>query len=286
LKLNAEDRILSQEYEKQIAALNGDVLYGDDFTLDQINQWFEYEKEGFYNLYYENSDLNTLASESYEFEELAQQHCFNFLKNLSFEMMLGIGSAHGAELKTIIKQCKSVTVLEPSDGFSATTIDGKPVRYVKPAASGDMLFPDNQFDLIVCFSVLHHIPNVSKVLSEIYRVLKPGGYVLVREPTHSLGDWRKPRRGLTKNERGIPLKIFRQIIKSSGFNVKVERRCMFSLMSRLSPLLGGRSVWTSSFLVKLDRLICAIPVWSTSYSGNNLFEKIRPTSVSYVLTKD
>ena len=94
--MNAEDRILSQEYEKQTAALNGDALYGDDFTLDQINQWFEYEKEGFYNLYYENSDLKTLASESYEFEELAQQHCFKFLKNLSFEMMLGIGSAHGA----------------------------------------------------------------------------------------------------------------------------------------------------------------------------------------------
>jgi ubiquinone/menaquinone biosynthesis C-methylase UbiE len=36
-------------------------------------------------------------------------------------------------------------------------------------------FPDTTFDGVHSFGVLHHIPDVHKVLNEIYRVLKPGG---------------------------------------------------------------------------------------------------------------
>ena len=30
--------------------LSGKLLYGDDFTLEQINAWYEDEKEGYANL--------------------------------------------------------------------------------------------------------------------------------------------------------------------------------------------------------------------------------------------
>jgi ubiquinone/menaquinone biosynthesis C-methylase UbiE len=40
-------------------------------------------------------------------------------------------------------------------------------------------FGDSSFDCIYSFGVLHHIPNTSKVVDEIYRVLRPGGRVLI-----------------------------------------------------------------------------------------------------------
>ncbi len=42
-------------------------------------------------------------------------------------------------------------------------------------------FEDNYFDYIVSWGVIHHSGNMKKILSEIYRVLKPGGkaYIMV-----------------------------------------------------------------------------------------------------------
>ena len=266
-------------------ALRGEILYGDDFTPDEIAQWFEDEREGYFNLQYDTDQPSAEDGPAYAYEQLAEQHCFRWLPAGRLDRALGIGSAHGAELKPILARSQSVTVLEPSDGFASQSIHGKPVTYVKPNASGLMPFESASFDIVVCFSVLHHIPNVSTVIGEMFRVLKPGGYALLREPTHSMGDWRKPRRGLTKRERGIPLKIFRGIVLGAGFSITKEVPCMFSLMSRLSPLMGGRSVWTSSAVVRVDRALCALPVWPQKYGAEKVWHKIRPTAVSFVLQK-
>lgn len=39
----------------------------------------------------------------------------------------------------------------------------------------DLPYQQNSFDCVVCFDVLEHVYNRNKVISEIYRVLKPGG---------------------------------------------------------------------------------------------------------------
>jgi ubiquinone/menaquinone biosynthesis C-methylase UbiE len=36
-------------------------------------------------------------------------------------------------------------------------------------------FPDNHFDFVYSFGVIHHSPDTKKIISEIHRVLKPGG---------------------------------------------------------------------------------------------------------------
>jgi len=46
----------------------------------------------------------------------------------------------------------------------------------------DLPFPDQSKDVVVIFGVLHHVPVWRKVVSEIYRVLRPGGRFFVEEP--------------------------------------------------------------------------------------------------------
>lgn len=46
-------------------------------------------------------------------------------------------------------------------------------------------FWNAQFDLIICSHVLEHIPDDLKAMSEMHRVLKPGGYLLVMVPLHA-----------------------------------------------------------------------------------------------------
>jgi len=40
-------------------------------------------------------------------------------------------------------------------------------------------FPDNSFDHIYSFGVIHHSPNTEKIVSEMYRVLRPGGTITI-----------------------------------------------------------------------------------------------------------
>lgn len=42
-------------------------------------------------------------------------------------------------------------------------------------AGEDLQFPDNTFDIVFCCDVLEHVRDLPKVISEITRVLKPGG---------------------------------------------------------------------------------------------------------------
>lgn len=47
------------------------------------------------------------------------------------------------------------------------------------ASADDLPYSNNEFDLVFCFGVLHHIPNTEKAIKEIYRVLKPKGKAII-----------------------------------------------------------------------------------------------------------
>lgn len=46
----------------------------------------------------------------------------------------------------------------------------------------DLPFGDNSFDTILCNHVLEHIPDDTKAMQELYRVLKPGGMAILQIP--------------------------------------------------------------------------------------------------------
>jgi 2-polyprenyl-3-methyl-5-hydroxy-6-metoxy-1,4-benzoquinol methylase len=42
-------------------------------------------------------------------------------------------------------------------------------------------YPDDYFDLVLCFGVLMHIPDIERAVSELIRVARPGGFVVLEE---------------------------------------------------------------------------------------------------------
>jgi ubiquinone/menaquinone biosynthesis C-methylase UbiE len=46
-------------------------------------------------------------------------------------------------------------------------------------------FPNNHFDCCSAAEIIEHINNVEKLLGEIYRVLKPNGYLILTTPNRS-----------------------------------------------------------------------------------------------------
>lgn len=258
----------------------GQKLIGDDYGDAEIRKWFADEEEGY-------ADLGAGNRETYEygFHAFNWHHCFSKLqKNRRFNA-LGLGSAYGDEFRPIINNVSTVTILEPSEKFLNSDIDGTPVSYKKPDPLGAIDFPDATFDLITCFSVLHHVPNVSFVISEMSRVLSPDGTILLREPSVSMGDWRKPRKGLTKRERGIPENLMKLAIKNAGLKAIHRSDCDFPPLTRLARTIGIKRPFNSSLYTHMDHLLSKAFAWNTRYHRTNGFEKLAPASIVWVLTK-
>jgi ubiquinone/menaquinone biosynthesis C-methylase UbiE len=55
-------------------------------------------------------------------------------------------------------------------------------------------FADGEFDLVLSFGVMHHIPNWQEALSEVSRVLKPGGVLIFGDLAYSRFTARMVRR--------------------------------------------------------------------------------------------
>lgn len=262
------------------ACLRGDRLYGDDFSPEQIARWYADEKEGYADLGAKNE-----STYAYPYHAMNIAHGFNHLPaNQRFTHAMGFGAAYGEELKPLLSRIDRITIMDPSDAFVKESVGDVPAQWVKPDPSGRMPFPDQTFDLITCFGVLHHVPNVSFVLREMVRVLKPGGYALIREPVVSMGDWRKPRQGLTKHERGIPLTIFRKMVADAGFAIVRERRIAFRPWIHVSAKLG---VWpyNSTWSTAMDSALSRFFLWNNRYHAGGVLDKFRPAAVYAVLRK-
>ncbi len=251
---------------------SGDVLIGEDFTPEEIAQWFDDEKEA-------TTEIRG-AKHAYGYHAINRFHGFSKLPDKPLGRVMSYGGGDGSELLPILPRAGELTVLEPSEGVQPAI----PATYVRPNSNGSIPFPDGHFDLITCLSVLHHVPKVSTVIREFHRCTARGGHVFITEPVISMGDWRRPRPGLTRHERGIPLHLLRGFIKDAGFTVVVENRCCFAPLMFVNRKLGG-DAYNSRALTFLDYVLSSMPFWSTKYHAQTWREKFRPMGIFFVLTK-
>jgi len=49
----------------------------------------------------------------------------------------------------------------------------------------NLSFDSNQFDVVHCFTVLEHVKDVKKCLSEMIRIIKPGGSIYINTPNYA-----------------------------------------------------------------------------------------------------
>jgi len=248
---------------------SGEVLYGDDFNYEKIKEWFEDEKEGYSEIIGKNY--------TYGEHELNKFYGFNKLKKNNFDKVLLFGGAFGFEILPIIEKIKEIYIAEPSKKLRKDKLKGKTLKYVIPSIESKLSFHADSFDLITCFGVLHHIPNVSSVIKELVRVLKPGGFLLIREPIISLGDWTRERKNLTKRERGIPVHLLKKIILNENLRIVYAKKVIFPITRRIS--LNNR------FIILLDSLLSTLFSWNYHYHPRNIFQKLQPGSIFFVLRK-
>lgn len=102
----------------------------------------------------------------------------------SGEDILEIGCGLGTDLKEYAKYGANVHGIDLGhDQIQLTKLNFElsdlKYKYLDQGNAESLQFPDNSFDLVYSFGVLHHTPNTEKAISEVFRVLKPDGIAII-----------------------------------------------------------------------------------------------------------
>lgn len=107
------------------------------------------------------------------------------LENTHFQSTLEIGYGSGILLPTLCEISDIVYGVDIESDPDGVTEQLNVLGYHPKLSHGHpqkLLFDDNSLELVVAISVLEHIKEIHSFLAEIYRVLKPGGFLLVGMP--------------------------------------------------------------------------------------------------------
>lgn len=102
---------------------------------------------------------------------------------------LDVGSSAGGLSVALAQQGIGMEGIEPSQaGVEVSAMRAQRLGlsnvHFQQGVGEDIPFPDNTFDLAISLAVLEHVQNVTAVVEETYRVLKPGGWAYFEVPNN------------------------------------------------------------------------------------------------------
>ncbi|AEH00352.1 class I SAM-dependent methyltransferase [Lacinutrix sp. 5H-3-7-4] len=119
---------------------------------------------------------STLSLERHRLLWLYLKNETNFFLNTETNSAYKKKVLHFAPEQCFLKRFKALNTIDYT-----TTDLLSPIADVK-ADICNLPFEDNSYDIILCNHVLEHIPDDTKAMQELYRVMKPGGYGIFQIP--------------------------------------------------------------------------------------------------------
>ncbi len=137
---------------------------------------------------------------------------------------------------------------------------------------------DNTFDAIICIAVLEHVENPDEVTEELFRVLKPGGHLILSvpflQPEHKV-----PTDFQRYTEDGLS-----SLVRRHGFRV-ISSKPLFTVYHTLYWIVWQWLHCKTNLPYKLGRLII-LPLILWASRRSNTVSPVLASAFQVVATKD
>ncbi|MEN8115754.1 MAG: methyltransferase domain-containing protein [Bacteroidota bacterium] len=106
-----------------------------------------------------------------------------FLKNKPVETILDIGTGTGDFIQVLsgIFPEANIFGVDPNAESLENAVQNYPDAEFQEMSAEELRYPDNNFDMASASMALHHFSDVPKSLAEMQRVVKPGGWIIIKE---------------------------------------------------------------------------------------------------------
>jgi SAM-dependent methyltransferase len=158
----------------------------------------------------------------------------------TFERLLDVGCGTGQSRQVYAERTRRYVGIDLS--FEALSLARRkaPTAGWSQADASRLPFADGSLDAVAFSSVLHHVPDLSPVLGEARRVLKPGGRAFAFDPNllhpaMALFRWPKSpfyiAEGVSPNEAPLLPSTLRRAFEAAGF-ADIRQRCQSGIAYR------------------------------------------------------
>ncbi len=141
-------------------------------------------KTGAVDYYYWNYKFPIKYIQLYRFKKIVQ-----LLGNKKYNTLLEAGTGSGIFMPELARHCNKIYACDIHDNFAHVSElcrhYGIKDYNVSTQSIETTNYADEQFDAVVAVSVLEFVPDVQKALTEIKRILKPGGIFITICPMES-----------------------------------------------------------------------------------------------------
>jgi len=177
--------------------------------------------------------------------------------------VLDYGCGTGILLEDLVKKYSQVYGIDVSpDMIKRIKINNNNLKSINVTCGENLPFKDNFFNVIFCRGSLHHVENLEKGISEIFRVLKNEGELILSEPNNDSLILRIPRKFYVKHSdhfdhehHALESKSLIKLLENKKFEFKKLKRFVFFAfpiggLSDLMPLV--------KFLIIIDNILSKI----------------------------
>jgi ubiquinone/menaquinone biosynthesis C-methylase UbiE len=173
-----------------------------------------------------NNPIRTFIQDKIEIRRLRK---LSSLPKGKIVLEIGCGNGTGARLIKKYFSPKEIFAVDLDRKMIelATRNNVDPSIHFEVGDASKLKHKSNQFDAVVDFGVIHHIPNWKDCLKELKRVLKPGGELILEdlsiETFSGLGGWFIKKTLKHPYEKMYKKEEFIDYLKTLGFDVIKER---------------------------------------------------------------